>query len=156
MDYFWDEQHEQPSYIDANPRITEPMNGVVNGINLADLQVQLSLNRDILSPPPLNPGFKSHNTIQALMGTANHRHARRDVLREMYRVLFSKNIYKGSQEGMIPIRHDLPSILPLALVFADLLLDPKRAQQLAQKTIANYSLGSAIPKLAIMDPQCLI
>jgi hypothetical protein len=74
----------------------------------------------------------------------------------MYRVLFSKNIYKGSQEGMIPIRHDLPSILPLALVFADLLLDPKREQQLAQKTIANYSLGSAIPKLAVMDPQCLI
>jgi hypothetical protein len=153
MDYFWD---EQPSYIDANPRITEPMNAVVNGINLADLQVQLSLNRDIQPLSPMNTAFKSHNTIQALMGAANHRHSRRDVLREMYRVLFQKNIYKDSQEGMTPIRQDIPSILPLALVFADLLLNPTREQQLAHKTIANYSLGSAIPKVSVMEPDSLL
>jgi len=59
IDYFWDERTGQPSYIDANPRITEPMNAVVNGINLADLQVQLSLGREITSLPRFIPHLKA-------------------------------------------------------------------------------------------------
>ena len=43
IDYFWNEATGRPSYIDANPRITEPMNAVVNGLNVADMQVRLSL-----------------------------------------------------------------------------------------------------------------
>ena len=43
-DYFWDENLGAASYIDANPRITEPMNAYVNGVDLAGLQVELSLN----------------------------------------------------------------------------------------------------------------
>lgn len=86
IDYFWDGQTEQPSYIDANPRITEPMNAVVNGINLADLQVQLSLGKEISPLPPVHTALKSHNTIQAMMGAVGRRHSRLDVLRELARV----------------------------------------------------------------------
>jgi len=155
-DYFWDEQNEQPSYIDANPRITEPMNAVVNGINLADLQVQLSLGREIQPVAPVHTAFKSHNTIQALMGAASNRHSRRDVLQEMYRVMFQKNVYKGSLEGMTPVRQDIPSLLPLTLILASLLFNPYSGQKLAQKTIANYSLGATIPKLFAMEPESLV
>ena len=49
IDYFWNEETRRPSYIDANPRITEPMNAVVNGVNVADMQVRLSLGEHV--PP---------------------------------------------------------------------------------------------------------
>src|SRR5208337_708612 len=85
IDYFLDEQTGQPSYIDANPRITEPMNAVLNGINLADQQVQLSLGRRIPPLPPAQTALKSHSTIQAMMGAAGDRHSRLDVMRELKR-----------------------------------------------------------------------
>ncbi len=153
IDYFWDEQTGQPSYIDANPRITEPMNAVINGINLADLQVQLSLGRKIAPLPPVPTSLKSHNTIQSLMKAASQRSSRVDVLRELYQVIFKKGIYEGSQEGMTPIPQDIPSLLPLADVLITLLVDPRRAQQLASNAISNYSLGTAIPRVLAMSPE---
>ena len=156
IDYFWDEQTGQPSYIDANPRITEPMNAVVNGINLADLQVQLSLGREISPIPPVQTALKSHNALQAMLGAAGRRHSRLDVLREMYRVAFKKGVYKDSQEGMTPVLQDIPSILPLAVVVMSLLFNPWSEQRLALQAIADYSLGSAIPRLSAMEPEGLI
>ena len=156
IDYFWDGKTGQPSYIDANPRITEPMNAFVNGINLADLQVQLSLGREISPLPPVHTALKSHNAIQAMLGAAGCCHSRLDVLREIYRVAFKKGVYKESQEGMTPILQDIPSILPLADVAMNLLLNPWSEQHLAVKAIADYSLGLAIPRLSAMEPEGLI
>jgi biotin carboxylase len=48
-DYFYDESDGKAYYIDANPRITEPMNAAVNGINLADMQVRLSMMEYIMT-----------------------------------------------------------------------------------------------------------
>ena len=156
IDYFWDGQTGQPSYIDANPRITEPMNAVVNGINLADLQVQLSLGMEISPIPPGKTALKSHNALQAMLGAAGRRHSRLDVLREMYRVAFKKGVYKDSQEGMTPILQDIPSSLPLAVVAINLLFNPSSEQRLSSQAIADYSLGTAIPWLSAMKPEGLI
>ena len=156
IDYFWDRQIGQPSYIDANPRITEPMNAIVNGINLADLQVQLSLGREISPLPPVHTALKSHNAIQAMLGAASCHHSRMDVLREMVRVAFKKGVYKDSHEGMTPILQDIPSILPLADVLMNLLFNPWSEQQLALRAIADYSLGMAIPRLSAMETEGLL
>jgi hypothetical protein len=156
IDYFWVGDTGQPSYIDANPRITEPMNAVVNGINLADLQVQLSLGKVISPLSPVHTALKSHNAIQAMLGAAGRRHSRTDVLGELYRVAFKKGVYKDSQEGMTPLLQDIPSILPLADVVMNLLFNPWSEQHLSLKAIANYSLGSAIPRLSVVEPEGLI
>jgi predicted ATP-grasp superfamily ATP-dependent carboligase len=156
IDYFWDEKTDQPAYIDANPRITEPMNAVVNGINLADLQVQLALGKEISPYPPVHTTLKSHNALQAMLGAAGRRHSQADVLREMFRVAFKKGVYQDSQEGLTPILHDLPSLLPLAVVIMSLLFDPCSEERLASNTIANYSLGAAIPMLSAIQPEGLL
>jgi hypothetical protein len=57
---------------------------------------------------------------------------------------------------MTPILHDLPSILPLAVVIMSLLFDPCSEKRLASHTIANYSLGAAIPTLSAMQPEGLL
>jgi len=127
------------------------MNAVVNGLNLADMQVQLSLGRQILPQRTRPTGLKSHSAMQSILGAAGRRHSRLDVLRESWQVLFKKGLYQGSQEGMTPIRQDFPSILPLGLVLTSLLLNPASEHSLALKTIGYYSLGSAIPKLSALS-----
>jgi predicted ATP-grasp superfamily ATP-dependent carboligase len=151
IDYFWDESTGQPAYIDANPRITEPMNALVNGINLADLQVQLSLGRSIAPLPPARTALKSHAALQGILGAAGRRASRLDVLKECAQIAFKKGVYRGSQEGLTPLHRDFPSILPLIVVLAALLADPTSQRPLALKTISNYSLGLAIPKLFEMQ-----
>jgi predicted ATP-grasp superfamily ATP-dependent carboligase len=148
IDYFYNLQNGKAYYIDANPRITEPMNSVVNGINLAEMQVQLSLGKFIPTIHTSSITNKSHSTIQAMLAAVEQRYSRIDVLKEMFMVINKNGIYNNSQEGMTPVTKDFPSILPLCSVFLQLLCNPQIGYSIAQKTIANYSLGSAIPLIS--------
>jgi len=152
IDYFWNEETESPSYIDANPRITEPMNAVVNGVNVADMQVRLSLGER--TPPVLTAqvGRRSHNTLQALLGAAVRHGSRRAVIREAASVVLHRGPYSGSREGMLPVWRDPPSALPLAVVLISLLINPSNGTRLASMTIGNYSLGAVIDSILGLDP----
>jgi predicted ATP-grasp superfamily ATP-dependent carboligase len=156
IDYFWDEAAERPSYIDANPRLTEPMNAVVNGVNVADLQVRLSLGESVPTVTSAHAGRRSHNTLQALLGAAVRDRSRRAVIREAVRVLRHRGLYSGSSEGMLPVRRDAPSAVPLAVVLLSLLISPGNGGRLASTTIGNYSLGAVIDAIPGMDPDELL
>lgn len=151
IDFFWDEEAQSPSYIDANPRITEPMNAVVNGVNVADLQVRISLGEHPASVPAL-AGRRSHNTIQALLGTAVRTGSRAAVIGELARVAFHRGPYAGSSEGMTPVWRDPPSAMALSVVLSSLLASPRNAARLASMTIGNYSLGAVIDTIPGLDP----
>lgn len=155
IDYFWNEQTGRPSYIDANPRVTEPMNAVVNGLNVADMQVRLSLGEQTPPRAAAQIGRRSHNAIQALLGVACRDRSRAAVIREATLVALRRGPYAMSREGMTPIWRDPPSALPVAVVLMALLLDPLSGARLASMTIGNYSLGSVIASLPGMDPKAL-
>jgi len=151
IDYFWNEGNQAPAYIDANPRITEPVNALVNGINLADLQVRLSLGEKIKPFADGTPPYStSHSTLQVILGAARHRYARRDVIFNLLSSLFNKGLFKNSRNGVTPIS-DLPSLIPLAGIILAVIIDPHKGQQLAYKAINNYSLGSIITQLPQLD-----
>jgi predicted ATP-grasp superfamily ATP-dependent carboligase len=152
IDYFWNEETLSPSYIDANPRITEPMNAVVNGVNVADLQVRLSLGERTPTPASAHVGRRSHNTLQALLGAAVRDHSRGAVIREATHVALRRGPYSNSHEWMTPIWRDPPSALPLAVVLISLLLNPHNGARLASMTIGNYSLGAVIDAIPGLDP----
>ena len=153
IDYFWDESSRQPSYIDANPRITEPMNALINGINLADMQVRLSLGEKLAPRPPVESTLKSHSALQAMLGAAARHGRRMDIIQELGLVLTHKGVYQNSREGMTPVRSDFPSVISLIVVLADLLINPGSQGNLTLKTISNYCLGSAIPKVLATNPE---
>jgi predicted ATP-grasp superfamily ATP-dependent carboligase len=155
IDYFWNEETGSPSYIDANPRITEPMNAVLNGVNVADMQIRLSLGERTPSRASAEVGRRSHNTIQALLGVASRDRSRAAVIREATRVVLRRGPYANSREGMTPIWRDPPSALPVAVVLIALLLNPHNGARLASMTIGNYSLGSVINSLPGLDPNVL-
>jgi predicted ATP-grasp superfamily ATP-dependent carboligase len=43
FDYIFDDAIGHPSYIECNPRLVEPMNATLSGVNLADLTVRVAL-----------------------------------------------------------------------------------------------------------------
>ncbi len=155
IDYFWNEETGRPSYIDANPRITEPMNAVVNGLNIAEMQVHLSLGERTPPRASAHVGRRSHNAIQALLGVAIRDRSRAAVIREATRIALRRGPYAMSREGMTPIWRDPPSALPVAVVLMALLLNPRNAARLASMTIGDYSLGSVIASLPGLDPNAL-
>jgi hypothetical protein len=155
IDYFFNEANGRVYYIDANPRITEPMNAAVNGINLSDIQIRLSSGGSIRAETGTIVN-KSHSAIQAMLGAAGRRFSRFDVLRELFLAAAGRGIYKNSREGVTPVAKDFPSIVPLSVVFFRLLCFPKSGQDIAKFTIDNYSLGPAIPRISGMKPEDFI
>ncbi len=153
IDYFYNEQDGKAYYIDANPRITEPMNAMVNGINFAEMQVRLSVGEFIPANNTSHIINKSHSAIQALLAAAGQRYSRFDILKEMCLVSSKRGIYVNSHEGVTPVAKDFTSMVPLSVVFLQLMINPKSNNSQAEKAISNYSLGKAIPKISKMKPE---
>ena len=155
VDYFWDEATGRAAYIDPNPRLTEPVNALVNGVNLPELQVRVSLGEHLPSVPDGTRSARSHGLIHAVLGAAADGGGRRGVLAAAGRVLARRGEYAGSLEGLTPLRADPPSAVAMAYVVGRLVLDPSRAHRMATGTIANYSLGHAVTTLASTSPAAL-
>jgi hypothetical protein len=151
-DYFWDDSVEQPAYIDANPRLTEPVNALVNGVNLPELQVRLSLGEHPEAVPYATGGARSHGLLHSILGAGASGGGRRGVLAASAAVVLGRGPYAGSREGLTPLRLDPPSAVVAGYILGRVLLDPGSARRIAESTIASYSLGPAIPLLAARMP----
>jgi predicted ATP-grasp superfamily ATP-dependent carboligase len=145
LDYFFDEASESPSYIEANPRLVEPMNAALSGVNLADLTVQLALGEMGESDKTRvgRMGIRSHSLLAILVGIAAGGGLRRDVLRTLVQAIRGRGVFAESREDLTPFFLDPPSLIPLALVIGRLLVSPSVAQRLATGTVNTYSLTTA-------------
>jgi hypothetical protein len=144
LDYLFDEASGRPSYIEANPRLIEPMNATLSGVNLADLTVRVALGEMGASDPTQcgYPGRRSHSLLAILLGVADHGGSRRQVLDTIGEAIAGRGIFAGSKEDLTPIGMDPPSFIPLAIVTAQLLLSPHAAQHIATSAINAYSLNA--------------
>lgn len=135
-----------PQFIESNPRTVEPANAAASGVNLPALQVRLSLGGhngerdfDLDAPQPQSgrPGVRTHSTLALLLGVAARSPSRWALVRE----LVASVSHRGSTEQLTPVLRDPPSLLPIAVVAAQLLLSPGRATTIARNTVAAYSIG---------------
>ncbi len=56
--------------IECNPRTVEPANAAASGVNIADLQVRLTLGETLSLPTRVGPpGVRTHGTIALLLVT---------------------------------------------------------------------------------------
>src|SRR5208283_5346747 len=142
LDYLFDSATGRPAYIEANPRLVEPMNAVMSGVNLAEMLVKLSLGESF-SQAPLQMGrfgVRSHSIMATLLGLAGRGGSRRQLLSEASRAVFKRDVYKGSQEDLTPITTDWQSLMPLAFVGLQLLISPARAQHIADRAVSTFTL----------------
>ena len=139
IDYIWTDTG--PLYIDANPRLVEPMAAYLAGTDLVDLLLRISLGE---TPAPLPEGrddVLTHQAMQVLLGCALRGGSRGDVLREVCDVVRGRGVYAGSKEELTPVRLDGFCAVPLAITVLALLASPKLAHPLAKSGWGRHLLG---------------
>jgi predicted ATP-grasp superfamily ATP-dependent carboligase len=143
FDYILDDATGTPHFIDANPRLVEPMNAWLSGVDLPGALLQISLGET----PPVQPeGREDVLTRLGLMGlldAARQRNRRRDVLREIGLLATGAGRYRGSREELVPLKTDPWCAIPLSVVVAKLLRTPEAAARFSESTVAAYSLTPA-------------
>jgi hypothetical protein len=151
LDYIVQQENQLPLFIDANPRLVEPMNAVFSGVNLADVLVRISTGEPIATVEPSGREVRTHMLLMALLSTAAARARRRDVIAELMRAIRGYGLYAESREELLPVRIDYKSLFPLAYVLTRLLLNPKSATDLSAGSITSYSLSPGAAR-RIGDP----
>jgi predicted ATP-grasp superfamily ATP-dependent carboligase len=131
---------DTPRFIDANPRLVEPMNAWLSGVDLPGALLLISLGESPPAQPDGRGGVLTRLGLMGLLDAARRRQRRRDVLTELGRLATSTGRYRRAREELVPVWHDPCCAIPYAIVAAKLLANPASATQLAGGTIAAYSL----------------
>jgi predicted ATP-grasp superfamily ATP-dependent carboligase len=140
FDYIRDDATRTPHFIDANPRLVEPMNAYLSGVDLPGALLQISLGETPPVQPPGRAGVLTRLGLMGLSEAARQRNRRRDVLREIALLAFGSGRYRGSREELVPLVTDPWCAIPLGVVVLRLLRRPEAAARLAETTVAAYSL----------------
>jgi predicted ATP-grasp superfamily ATP-dependent carboligase len=139
VDYILDERGT-PLYIDANPRLVEPMNARLAGNDLAGLLAAVSLGHAAAPATESRAGARTHLTVQALVGAALEGATRRQLIAECWRLWRRSGRYAGSTEELTPFWADPASAVPVAIVLLALLRDPRGARRLAGDFARRHQL----------------
>jgi predicted ATP-grasp superfamily ATP-dependent carboligase len=132
VDYVLRDDSDTPLLIDCNPRLVEPMNAYLAGVDLAGLLLRVSLGEVPAALPESRVGVRTHLAMQVLLGCALRGGTRRDIIRECWRLLTGGGPYADSAEELTPVRLDWISAVPLAMTAIFLLVAPKLAVRLAR------------------------
>jgi predicted ATP-grasp superfamily ATP-dependent carboligase len=140
FDYIREHATGTPHFIDANPRLVEPMNAWLSGVDLSGALLQISLGET----PPVQPegreGVLTRLGLMGLLDAARQRNRRRDILREIGLLTGNSGRYRGAREELMPLATDPWCAIPLAFVAARLLRRPAAAARFSETAIAAYSL----------------
>jgi predicted ATP-grasp superfamily ATP-dependent carboligase len=148
FDYIRDDATGTPHFIDANPRLVEPMNAWLSGVDLPGALLQISLGETPLVQREGREGVLTRLGLMGLLDAARRRDRRRDILREIGLLIRNSGRYRGSREELVPLLTDPWCAIPLGMVAARLLRAPKTAARFSDSTVAAYSLTpSAIHRL---------
>jgi predicted ATP-grasp superfamily ATP-dependent carboligase len=127
VDYILDSKHDLPRYIDCNPRLVEPVNALLAGLDLTHLLLRVSLGEEPPDTPEPREAVRTHLAMQVMLGSAMRSGSRRGFLRESLDLVLRRGIFAGSREELTPVRWDWLSAIPPIAVAIMLLADPKRA-----------------------------
>jgi hypothetical protein len=143
-------------YIECNPRTVEPGNAAASGVNLPEMQAELSVGEHLNEAPAGRTGVRTHSSLGILLGTAAYAGTRRAVLTEALRLALHRGPYEHSRECLTPVLRDIESAIPLAVVAARVLLSPGSAERVAGTAVGAYSVTpEAIRRVAAADPDTI-
>jgi glutathione synthase/RimK-type ligase-like ATP-grasp enzyme len=132
-----------PRFIDINPRLVEPVNALASGVDLAGALVDVARSGSSRVPQPAAvPGARTHQLLLAVLGAA-HQGGRRDVARELVRVVLHRGEYRGSREELTPWRGDPLAPLPVMAIALATLIRPDAWRHFVGGSAGAYSLTPA-------------
>ncbi|WP_172381385.1 hypothetical protein [Streptomyces sp. MNP-20] len=131
LDAVLDRAHDLVRYIDVNPRLVEPVNAELAGVDLVCRWLALARGEPTGPPPVARSGVRTHMLLMAVVRQAEAGRGRRAVLRELARAAARRGWYAGSQEELLPLRSDPAGALLLGAVSTCLLVAPRTWRRLA-------------------------
>jgi hypothetical protein len=131
---------EGPVVIDVNPRLVEPQNAYLSGVDLVGPMIELASGTHPPAQPDGITAVATHQLLLAVLGAAQHGRGRRGVLTELVHAASSSHAYLGSSEELTPLTHDLRSIVPVAIAAAATVAAPRTWSWFAAGSIASYAL----------------
>lgn len=129
-----------PTVIDVNPRLVEPANALLAGVDLVDAMLSLVSGGPPRTQPPSDPGVRSHLLLLAVLGAAAGAHPRRTVARELGQALARRGPYASGTEELTPVRHDPIAALPVALAATCTLAWPRSWRWFNTSSVGAYAL----------------
>ncbi|HTW08925.1 MAG TPA: SAM-dependent methyltransferase, partial [Acidimicrobiales bacterium] len=133
--------HDGPFFIDVNPRLVEPQNAYLSGVDLVGSMIELATGGHPAVQAEGRTGVATHQLLLAVLGAAQHGRSRRGVVAEVVRAASSSRDYLGSLEELTPLDHDMRSVIPVAIAAAATFLAPTSVSRLAAGSVANYALS---------------
>ena len=140
FDHILEARTNTPLFLDANPRLVEPMNAWLSGVDLTGALLRVSLGETPAVQPDGREGVVTRLGLMGLMDAASQRGRRGDILRELTMLAAGTGRYRGSIEELVPLAIDPFCVLPLGFVLGRLLVSPASASEMSQRTIESYSL----------------
>jgi glutathione synthase/RimK-type ligase-like ATP-grasp enzyme len=136
-----------PRFIDINPRLVEPANAFVSGVDLTGALVEVARSGTAAPQPPGNPGARTHQALLAILGVADSGR-RRDILRELLQALTRSGPYRGGIEELTPVRWpgtgvDPVTVIPAVAATLATLIRPAAWRHFTAGATSAYSLGPA-------------
>jgi hypothetical protein len=129
-----------PLAIDVNPRIVEPMNAYLAGVDLVAATLDLARGVRPERQPQGRAGVRSHQTLLAALGAAERCGTRRAVARELVCVFAKRGDYAGSVEELTPIAGDPLATIPVVAAAAAVLARPSLWRAFHAGAVGPYAL----------------
>ena len=141
LDYLHDEAGNTARFIEVNPRLAEPGNAVLSGLDLPMLLVRLALGERLDEQPLGRIGVRTHMAIQAIVMAAAGGASRSEILRTIAALIQKTGRFRDSRESLTPTRIDPLSVIPAAgAVAIALFIRPTAWEWLAAKQVSSYAL----------------
>ena len=129
-----------PVVIDVNPRLVEPMNAYLAGVDLVGAMLSLAESRFVTLQTEGRPGVRSHQLLLAILGAAQLHNSRTAVVRELLRALQKKGPYVASVEELTPVRGDGLSAIPVLAAALATLIWPNAWRVFHAGAVGSYAL----------------
>lgn len=141
FDFFHNDETGEVAFIEANPRIGQTVNGLLSGVNLSKLLMQVSMNQPVERIPAGRTGVRTHEGFLMVMTKALEGASRRELVGEMLQCWRRTGLYENSSDELTRLADDWLSFIPYTAVTSQLLLSPRLAKRIVASTVRNYSLS---------------
>jgi biotin carboxylase len=132
----------KPYYIDINPRIVEPMNALLSGVDLVQALLDVSLDKESRAEHPKHgsEGVETHQLILALLRRAER--GRLMVAIEFFKAVMRFESYAWSVEELTPLEGDWSSLVVVLGILLLLLLGGSwMADKWGRGAVKGYALS---------------
>jgi hypothetical protein len=130
-----------PLVIDVNPRLVEPRNAWLAGVDLVGSMLALARNEHPDAQGAARSGVRTHQLLLAILGIAHGARPRRGVVLELARAATRRGAYSRGVEELTPIARDPVAAVPVAAAALSVLIRPSWSRFFEGGAVGGYALS---------------